>query len=502
MDWFERAALSGPAASIYNRLLEERLIWDLSLPAHRQVLRKDVARIADDMDDPGRMPPMFWSGIPWPEEAGPAPSCGYQLVISVGGTKTEFAFLRMDKGRLHGLDPATGKEVTGPEEIERIKNAAQMPTPKCTPQVPTGAVLVANMVRHFAKHFGRHKEALEGCEAVVMSWGFPHRVFRTAPSLAGGLTARVTLMTKDQAGFSGGLVGKDINVLFDREFRSQMGWSRPIAVANDTVMALHWFLDPERRRGHNRVGLFINGTGVNFSAAEAYAVRSQGYMSGDGETYEPARITVHRKLASGEREGLFFVNYEAGSLHLEATRTRFDTDPDYPFERNVLAGGNAFPQQLRAFTETFISKAVYERIRENWIVAGRKGEEALPGAPVVSSLATGPAAREILKGFEACEVLAPQLRLVARAVVARSALHAAMVLAAVTVRTGFGRGREGLPDLLGMEGSVWKIPGYQDLVRSYWQDLTGDIPLKVDFAAEPAYNASLSGPLYLAAIQK
>ena len=89
---------------------------------------------------------------------------------------------------------------------------------------------------------------------------------------------------------------------------------------------------------------------------------------------------------------------------------------------------------------------------------------------------------------------------IARAIVARSALHAALVLAAVTERTGFGLGAEGHPDLLGMEGSVWKSPQYPELVRSYWQTLLGERGLSVDLAAEPSYNASLSGPLYMAAI--
>ncbi len=498
MDWFERGVLDGPAAALYQRLSEERLIWDTSSAGDLEVLRRDVARIAADMDDPRRPPPMFWSGIPWPEP-GPQPSCDYQLVVSVGGTKTEFAFLRLSRGKVFGLDPQTGQEVSDPAEIDRIKDAMQMATPKCCAEVPDGEALVAAMVRHFASRFGHRKDALECCEAVFMSWGFPHRVIRTGPRLAGGLTARVTSMTKDQAGFSGDLAGKDIDALFDRELRAQLGWSRPIAVANDTVMALHYFLDPSRRSGHARVGLFINGTGTNFSAAEPYGIRPEGFISRPGEDYSPERVSSRRALARGETSGLFFVNYESGSIELNATRTRFDTDPEYPLERNVLAGGNAFSKTLKDLTEEFLSRAVYERIRENWIVSGNR-EEALPGAPVVSDLARGDGAKEVLKGLDSCIPLAAQLQVVARAIIARSALHAALVLTAVTSRTGFGKGAGGLPDLLGMEGSVWKIPGYRELVKASWQALLGTERLAVDFAAEPSYNASLSGPLYLAAI--
>jgi hexokinase len=118
---------------------------------------------------------------------------------------------------------------------------------------------------------------------------------------------------------------------------------------------------------------------------------------------------------------------------------------------------------------------------------------------MVTDLAQG-AGREILRGLEGAEAQAAQLQVLARAIIARSALHAAMVLAAVTHRTGFGKGAGGFPDLLGMEGSVWKTLGYQELVKSSWQDLVGGDRLMVDLAAEPSYNASLSGPLYLAAI--
>jgi hypothetical protein len=39
-------------------------------------------------------------------------------------------------------------------------------------------------------------------------------------------------------------------------------------------------------------------------------------------------------------------------------------------------------------------------------------------------------------------------------------------------------------------------------VRRYWADLIAPRSLSVDLVAEPSYNASLPGPLYMAAIQK
>jgi hypothetical protein len=501
MDWFERKELTGPALALFERLRKERIVWDTSSAGELAALRGDAARIAADMDDPRKPPPMFWTGIPWPPP-GPEPTGDYHLVVSVGGTKTDFALLRLEKGATIALDPTSGREVSSPREIERVKAATQMLTPKHGPATPTGQEMVSQMVAHLASHLGPYRAALDRSEAILLSWGFAHRVIRTGPRLAGGLSARVTKMTKDQAGFTPDLAGKDIGALFSKELENQLGWTRPIAVANDTVMALHYFLGPKRRSGHGRVGLFINGTGTNFSAAEPYAVRPEGTISSGNEDYAPERLTRARPLRPGEKEILFFVNYESGSIDLAATRTRFDTDPEYPIERNALAGGNAFGQSLRALVSELVSRPVYQKLLERWRGSAH-GSEQLPGAPAVSALATGSKeAGLLLEGFPGEEDLAGRLRLVARAVVARSALHAALVLSAVTLRTGFGAGQGGLPDLLGMEGSVWKIPGYPTLVKGYWEELAAPRALSVDLAAEPSYNASLSGPLYLAALHR
>ncbi|MGQ9589976.1 MAG: hypothetical protein ACUVYA_06745 [Planctomycetota bacterium] len=479
-----------------KRLRAERIVWDPGSAEDLRILRDDVARVADDMDDPGRPPPMFWSGIPWPEP-GPEPSCDYQLVVSLGGTKTDFALLRLEAGRVLGLDVLSGREVEGPEEIDRVKSATQMPTPAYGPHTPTGQAMVRRIVENLAPHVESRREAFERCEAIYLSWGFPHKVIRTGEKIAGGLSARVTKMTKDQAGFTESLLGCEIGGLFAGELERRTGWSRPVAVANDTVMALHYFLAPSRRKGHASAGLFIVGTGTNFSAAEPYAIRPEGYVSRPGEDYVPERITAKRPLRKGETEARFFVNYEAGSTELVATKTRFDVEVDYPIERNALAGGNAFSQQLRSYVETFVSKSAYEKLLENWRRASGD-PESLPAGPAVSRLVAGDAA-QLLDGLASEE---EAIGAVAQAIAERSALHAAIVLAAVTLRTGFGRGDGKRTDLLGMEGSVWKTPGYPERVRAWWTLLSGGRPLAVEFAAEPSYNASLPGPLYLAAIHR
>lgn len=506
MSWLDEGRLSPPAKALHARLREERIVWDLSVPAELEALRRDAARIADDMDSPDRPPAMFWSGIPWPPE-GPEPSCDYQLVISIGGTKTDFALVRLERGEVVGLDVLTGREVSDPAEIDRVKTATQMATPKHGPECRTGPEMVARMVAHLAPIVGKRRAAFDRCEAIFLSWGFPHRVVRTGPKIAGGLSARVTEMTKDQAPFTESLVGKEIGALLAGELERQTGWSRPVAVANDTVMALHYFLEPSRRSGHARVGLLINGTGTNFSAAEPYAIRPEGFISRTGEDHVPDRITAARPLRPGEREERFFVNYEAGSIELVGTKTRFDIDATYPIERNALAGGNAFSQQLRLYVEELVSREAFRRLRASW--GARAGDpSAVPGGPAVTDIVSKGATSEILAGIDGSEDAAREgdlrgrIVLIAKAIVARSALHAALVLAAITRRTGFGVGRDDRPDLLGMEGSVWRTPGYRDLVREYWGSIVGPKALSVDLEAEPSFNASLSGPLYMAAIHR
>jgi hypothetical protein len=319
----------------------------------------------------------------------------------------------------------------------------------------------------------------------------------------GGVAGRTTLMTKDQAAFTEDLKGKDIGGLFQAAFERRIGWSRPVTAANDGVMALHYFLTAENLATHARFGLFINGTGTNFAAAEPYAVRPEGVVSSPGEEYEPERITRNRPLRAGERVERYFVNYETGSIPLEATRTPYDLPSEYPIEENALSGGNAFERQFRAIITARVSGEAHERLLGSWRRAGGGDAPAGPGGPEVSRIAS--------EGHRGLEDVFPgagldpgeedRVILVCRAIVARSSLHAALILAAVTRRLGFGLGEGGRPDLLALEGSVWSGPGYPTLVRSAWQALVGTSPLAVDFVHEKSYDASLPGPLYLAAIQ-
>jgi hypothetical protein len=506
LEWF--GAPGGPRHPLYAALRAERLVFDPSDAADLEELRLDAARIARGMDSPQCPPPMFWSGIPMPPPVGVG-DCDPYLVISIGGTKTEFALLRMERGRVIGFDLAGGREVSTPGEVARVKDATRMPTPVHGPDTPTGFDMIRQIVGHIARHLEpRLAELRRRCRGALLSWGFAHRAVRRTPELVGGLIGIATTMTKDQSPFTPHLWGRDIGALFATELEACLGWSPAFAVANDTVMALHYFLRPEWRPLHHRIGLFINGTGTNYAMAEPYAVRPQGYLSAPGEEYQPERLRAGRVLGPGETELPFFVNYEAGSIELIATRTRFDLEVDYQIERNALAGGKAFPQMLRVLTRELFPPELYAKLRDGWARAqGLAGDAPArapdPGAPLVGALSAGdgsPASTGALIGGAALTAdEASGLRLLARAIVARSALHGALVLAAITLRNGYGLGGDGKADLLAMEGSVWKIPGYADLVRAWWERLADRGELRVRFASEPSFNASLPGPLYLMA---
>lgn len=500
-------AREGDAAAreLHRRLVEDRVLLDPSDPLALALVVREVERIADDMDRKDRPPPMLWTGIPFPRPPRDL-TTEYCLVVSVGGTKTSYALLRLERGVVHILDQE-GREVRGSETengvfVAAVKKSLRFPTPGQR-ETRSGLLMIDAIVEGMSPYLEVHRGRLERCHNILLSWGFANRVVRTGPHVLGGVAARTTLMTKDQAAFTADLEGKDIGGLFRTAFERRLGWSRPVTAANDGVMALHYFLTAENMATHARFGLFINGTGTNFAAAEPYAVRPEGVVSAPGEEYEPERITRYRPLRDGERLERFIVNYETGSILLEATRTPYDQPSEYPIEENALSGGSAFGRQFRAILTARVSEKAHRSLLAAWRKAGGGEAPAGPGGPEVARIASeGARALEDVfpeagldPGEEACVIL------VCRAIVARSALHAALILAAVTRRLGFGLGEGGRPDLLALEGSVWSGAGYATLVRSAWQALVGARPLAVDFVHEKSYDASLPGPLYLAAIQ-
>ncbi len=484
---------------LHADLRSDRFIQDLSRAEDLALVRGDVQRIARAMDSGADAPPMMWTGIPFPSALRALKSSSYYLVVSVGGTKTEYALLRLEDGEVCILD-RNGEERRG-AEIARVQESLRIATPTQA-ETQSGLAMIERIAEAIAAYLAPHADRLGRRVETLLSWGFASKAVRTAERVLGGVAAFTTLMTKEQSAFTADLTGKDPGRLLGCALERRLGWKCTVTVANDGIMALHYFLGPGNLRAYERLGLFINGTGTNFAMAERHAVRAEGVVSASGEKYQPRRLTRGQIPGPGEHEELYFVNYETGSIPLEATLTIYD-DPtlDYPMEENVLSGGNAFEQQFRNVLKARVSATLYLDLVE----ARRKvapGHPA-PRGPEVASLAVEgtSAIPRIFPGVlltpEDCE----RLVLVARAIVERSALHAAIILSAVTERSRFGLGGDsGKPDLLAMEGSVWSTQGYKDRVKRAWQALVGSEALHVDFESEASYNASLSGPLYFALI--
>lgn len=496
---------------LHNKLVAENVLHDIDDPRSVARLTADARRMARDMDEPDRPPPMYWTGIPWPRR-DEVDDCDWCLTISVGGTNTLFLLSRLCGGDIEAIS-RDGRTISG-SELADARKLCRLPTPTAL-DTPSGGAMVRRIVEHVAEYLRPHAALLPNVRHVLLGWGFPHRVVRTKDWLLGGIAAVTTRMTKDQSSFTD-LVGQDIGEIFARELEAALDWRRPVTVANDSVVALHYFLSRRNRERFAQIGLFINGTGANFCLAEPYHLRPEGVQSRPGEAYEPPRLVsdgapagavdaVDRDLADGSSIRRYFVNYEIGSVELIATRSRFDVVDDYPIESNVLSGGNAFEQQFRAFFEHAFGHGAYGELCE----AAQRGpfaKGAIEG-PEVARLAGSTREQEVLDfmpGFlrEPISAGVELVRYIAQAVIARSALHAALILAAVTERRRFGRGdSRGRPDLLAIEGSVWKAPRYKELVLEAWRKLAGG-DLRVEIGWEPNYAASARGPLYVTLLQR
>ncbi len=490
-----------------DRLLEalkrEKFIFDPESEKDVRALRQDVRRIAGEMDDDQSPPPMYWSGVPLPERHAEIADTPCSMIVSVGGSKTFFCLLRLEKGELCGYDWINGNEIRDADRIARLQSESEIKTPGFCDEIQTGRQMVRSIVSRIDGKIGSLDKIAGFCDQVVLSWGFPHRVVRTGPRVKDGLAGIVTEMTKDQRPFIQDLKGRDIGEIFKGQFGRVAGWEPSVAVVNDSVAAIHYFFQPGWRKTFDRAGLFVNGTGANFAMAEPFAAEADE-VAGDKATLRPLRrLDRERALIPEEKTMDYFVNYEAGSTRLSATRTRFDLAEDYPFERNALAGGNAFPQMFESIIRALLSDSLYSRLLEatsaaqgriidridaeriGWLCAaeGKDGVSGLFG--------------DIGMTAEEAECLVAA----AQAVAGRSAMHAAMILCAATVRNGFGFGRDRMPDFVGMEGSIWKVRGYSGLVKSWWDRLVGGEKLSVRFGHAPGYNASLYGPVFFAALQ-
>ncbi|MEM7231798.1 MAG: hypothetical protein AAF517_06470 [Planctomycetota bacterium] len=483
MGFLSSGEWSAEAREFLDSLERGGAFLNLSSAAVVDALRQDVARVVRDMDDPDREPPMIWSGVPVPTQPVPRDS-DWCLTLSTGGTNTNFLLARLRDGEPEGIDE-NGNEVRG-EELERARGRCAMATPtKHT--AANGHEMVAQLAEQIAGYLEKRRDLLPGVKNIVLSWCFAHRVVRTAPHVLGGVSALTTLMTKDQDLFTHDLTGIDIGELFAAAIETRLGWSRPVTASNDGVMALHYFFAQMGGEDFAQRAVFINGTGNNFCIAEPYVVRPDGIVS-RGSDYEPP-LKRKSPQAPGSVEA-FLVDYESGRIDVKATATDLVATMHEDFERVALSGGFALENQFRCFVRLARDEEFLPRFIED-------AEEALEGAgeggALVHAVASMPL--EDFGGTRFSREDLEILQIAARATIDRSAIHAAMILAAATQRTGFGLGHGPVPDLLGMEGSVWRAFGYPERVRHAWETLVAQ-PLHVEFRAEPKFAASAWGPLY------
>jgi len=514
---------------------------------------------------------MLWSGIPFPEKQIPAinlNSQGRHLVVSVGGTNTYFMVMELKDGKIIAFE--NGKPHQD-EDIEILQRKNRMATPHSEGAQDIGKEKMINPIVEAIYPPLTH--TAHQCKSIILNWAYSQTV---KPNGAGFFNiSTTTRMEKGQEGFSD-LMGTRVEEVFrdaivekiESELKTleefdesnifQMGIhllskgevdtsakdsdiknrkecrkkhlenllddilskKKPkITVANDTIMALHYFLTGENLQTYDQIGLFVNGTGANFTIAENYPVDDDGKI-----VYKHSVLNEINKRpleANRQHAKKFFVNYEAGVLELRETKTIYDTEQTDQMERNALSGasfGKSFKEIVKRNLSTDVYEAIVSSREEKRIQIGENAPyreltpepSAIDIAQLSSFGFTSLEQRKILLGKANFEpVIVEKLIFIADAIIERSALHAALVLSAITERTGFGlkepceRKNFGLDitkgDALCLEGSVWKIEGYQEKVRQFWQKLVG-LELNITFLHEPDYNASLYGPIYMAAV--
>ena len=581
--------LSEELLKLRKSLIEDGFILDLDETGTLSKLRRERNRIKEAMDVKKGAAPnqrcqrmMLWSGIPFPERRIPAinlNSQGRHLVISVGGTNTYFMVMELKDGGIIAFD--NGNPIRG-DEIEVLQENNRMATPHSESLQDIGKEKMINpIVEAIYPHL---THTANQCKSIILNWAYSQIVQQNGTGFFDISTT--TRMEKGQEGFSD-LAGTKVEEVFrdaivekiESELRAledfdessifQMGIhllnkgevdisakdndiknrkecrkkhlknildnilfkEKPsITVANDTIMALHYFLTGENLQTYDQIGLFVNGTGANFTIAENYLVDNDGkivYKNGI-----PVRIN-ERPLGENKRSAKkFFVNYEAGVVELRKTRTIYDTEQTDQMERNALSG-ISFGKSFKEIVCRNLSTDVYEVIvssracRELTPERGREartcsGKLHAPCRELTPELAAIDVAQLSSYGFTSLEqrkvllgkmnfepIIIEKLIFIADAIIERSALHAALILSAITERTGYGlkepyeRKKFGLNvtkgDALCLEGSVWKIEGYREEVREFWQKLLGK-ELNIDFLHETDYNASLYGPIYMAAV--
>lgn len=498
---------------LYRKLKEDRVYLNPKNPEDRKIIKKEAKRFAKQMKESrghvGDIPGMYCSAISdrgqHVRKENDFPSLSL-LIISVGGTNTYFRSLEIEDGSFQSDQEIIGKTFGGKKVYRRIT------TPCADGKNHTLEEMLEKIVESlqaWLHYFAIH----ERTPHLLLNWGFPQKAVELDENE--GITGAIGgIMTKLQSGVKAeGLridkvMRKVIKKKCKEKFLQNIINEIKITVQNDTIMALHRYLHQSNRVKYRDMALMILGTGMNMTTSHLFAVNSQGHLVLDDEGYPLRQDMVIQNQENKYLWLPYWVNYEAGSLVPQETRCNIDRllpGESTIFDENIEnfgASGTGFPRILQNLIVDYLPGG--KKIWEKLVKLVNDHEKITMDAIFVSQLAGKHNHDDIsfinlLQDYGCSPEDIVGLQLIGQVVIHRSALRAATILSAVTLHKGLGLPEKpGEIDALAMEGSVWKIQGYQEKVKKYWgRILQKEEQLAVEFIVEDDYTAGVLGPGYL-----
>ena len=492
---------------LQEQLICDQVLWELKDQQAVSLLRLEAETFCAAMEaGKGRStdtPRMYWSGLEdngaRARDARDFPDASV-LVVSVGGSHAHFRALKISRGEVQELvNPRGNRNIVTPCGDEQVHSLEEMLMPIAKEAYAWLKILDLRTRPH-----------------IMLNWGFPQR--SVILSSTDGLTGAIgEIMTKGQRGVQA--EGREIQTVFRTCLQQICSENRTtidisavrITVQNDTVMAMFRYLERSKRAQYRTLALMILGTGVNITSLAGYATGETGDVIIDEEGL-PVRVNSSDPACSSRP---YWLDYEVGRLKPVSTQSHCDRlapaevgETAENIENFGLAGtgfGRIFhnlvhdhiaeAETVWSLLSSLLALNKYQPFPEaEWVVklSGRH-LSAAADATVLTLTSAGIGNSTI-----------SQLQVLASAVIDRSAVRAATVLAAVSLFSGFGLQTTALPDALAMEGSIWKIKDFQGQVLKSWsailQPELRDLALHdlhVSLIVEDNYNAGVLGPAYL-----
>ncbi len=485
-------------SSVLKQVIKDGVLLNLEVPEHCSRVRAEVQRFAQEMrtsrGSPIDIPPMIYSAVPLAPSTQRSCASNFSvLILSIGGTNTNLRWITSHAGELHlealplGLTPAD----------------AHFNSP-CNDNLSHGALEFVEPIAQKVLRWLTQIPLAQFPQHLVISWGFPQLNY--ALPKASGITGAIACgMSKGQSGVA--ITDAHIEELFRQLLadlasgNACMALRKPlqqlrISVQNDTIMAVHRYLEAENRQKFHKIGLMILGTGVNVTTAEPFVLDQRGRVLEDSEGFAMHAVQPEARKQSVQD---FWICYEAGRLQVSETRAKCDRL--HPVrDKGIVAdieelglGGIGFPRIFANLIRDYMpaGERVLEFVRE---------EVGELNAHRVCDIAK---AKLMLQSDRITPVLAAELQELAQVTLYRGILRAAEVLSAVSLYSGLGLHQGEQADALALEGSLWTIPDFQTEVVRLWNKLlqnelgeAGLEKLNLVLLHEDDYNASLMGPAY------